>query len=392
MRILLLAYACEPDKGSEPGVGWMWCRLLARFGDVTVITRANNQDVIESASSIPEAPQLRFEYVDLPEWARRWKRGRRGSRLYYVLWQFAAMRRARSLISKSRIDLAWHVTLANAWLGSTLCFLPIPSVFGPISGGVPSCWRISLVGARGLFPELFRSMARTLARQINPLARLSWNRAELILTNNEDTLRWLPRRHHNKSEVFPNVILDIEMSARRPERGSTRRIMYAGYLLPWKGVSLALRALTFLEGWRFDIYGDGPDRARLENIAHALNVADRVRFVGWVPREKLFEAMMQEAEVLLFPSSHDEVGWVAAEALAHGLPVVCLDRGGPKSLGGIAVELGRFEETADALAQEVERASLPSPPNWGLSSRFESLRSLLEHRNLFPSGLQGSGN
>jgi glycosyltransferase involved in cell wall biosynthesis len=247
---------------------------------------------------------------------------------------------------------------------------------------VPSCWRISLVGARGLFSEVSRSMARTLARQFNPLARLSWNRAELILTNNEDTLRWLPRRHHSKSEVFPNVILDIEASPPQPERGSTRRIVFAGYLLPLKGLSLALRAMTYLEGWDLDIYGDGPDRARLENFARAWGVADRVRFLGWVPRAKLFEVMTQEAEVLLFPSLHDEVGWVVAEALAHGLPVVCLNRGGPKSLGGIAVELGGFEETAQSLAHEVGRATLPSSLRWDLTSRFESLRSLLEQRNL----------
>jgi glycosyltransferase involved in cell wall biosynthesis len=392
MRILVLAYACEPHKGSEPAVGWMWCRLLARFGEVTVITRANNQDAIESASSIPEVSQLHFEYVDLPDWARKWKRGPRGTRLYYVLWQFAAMRRARFLLSKTRFDLAWHVTLANAWFGSTLCFLPTPYVFGPVSGGVPSCWRISLVGARGLFSEVSRSLARTLARQINPLARFSWTRAELILTNNDDTLRWLPRRHHSKSEVFPNVILDVETSSRRPIPGSTRKVLYAGYLLPLKGLSLALRTMTYLEGWRLDIYGDGPDRARLETIARASGVADRVRFLGWVPRERLFEAMTQEADVLLFPSLHDEVGWVVAEALAHGLPVVCLDRGGPKSLGGIAVKLGRFEETAQSLAQEVKRASLVSSPNWGLSSRFESLRSLVERRNLAPSALWRAGD
>ena len=43
MRILVLAYACEPGTGSEPGTGWMWSRMLARFGDTTVVTRSNNR-------------------------------------------------------------------------------------------------------------------------------------------------------------------------------------------------------------------------------------------------------------------------------------------------------------------------------------------------------------
>ena len=43
-RILLSAYACEPGKGSEPEVGWMWATELAAAGhEVWVITRAANR-------------------------------------------------------------------------------------------------------------------------------------------------------------------------------------------------------------------------------------------------------------------------------------------------------------------------------------------------------------
>ena len=38
LRVLISAYACEPDKGSEPEVGWKWALHLARFHDVCVLT------------------------------------------------------------------------------------------------------------------------------------------------------------------------------------------------------------------------------------------------------------------------------------------------------------------------------------------------------------------
>ena len=86
MKILAFAYACEPQKGSEPGAGWGWARLLARLGDTWIITRANNKEAIEAElSSTPEAGSLHFVYVDLSERARSWKRGQRGIRLYYML-------------------------------------------------------------------------------------------------------------------------------------------------------------------------------------------------------------------------------------------------------------------------------------------------------------------
>jgi len=70
MRILAIAYACEPGKGSEPGVGWVWSRMLARLGETWVVTRANNRPAIEEAlSSLPPEERPRFVYVDLPAWA-----------------------------------------------------------------------------------------------------------------------------------------------------------------------------------------------------------------------------------------------------------------------------------------------------------------------------------
>lgn len=50
MKILLSAYACEPDKGSEPSVGWSWAIELSRLGhEVHVLTRANNKPSITAA-------------------------------------------------------------------------------------------------------------------------------------------------------------------------------------------------------------------------------------------------------------------------------------------------------------------------------------------------------
>ena len=49
MRILLSAYACEPNKGSEPEVGWKWAITLSKKGnEVYVITRKNNKNNIEN--------------------------------------------------------------------------------------------------------------------------------------------------------------------------------------------------------------------------------------------------------------------------------------------------------------------------------------------------------
>ena len=49
MKILISAYACEPDNGSEPAAGWNWvCELSKKGHQLYVITRENNKSSIKS--------------------------------------------------------------------------------------------------------------------------------------------------------------------------------------------------------------------------------------------------------------------------------------------------------------------------------------------------------
>jgi glycosyltransferase involved in cell wall biosynthesis len=388
MRVLVFAYACEPDKGSEPGAGWVWSRMLARMGEVWVITRESNREVIQAAlDGIPEKRDLHFEYVDLPARARFWKRGGRGARVYYLLWQVAALRRARRISRRISFDLIWHLTWANAWLGGLAPILPGSFVYGPVGGGVGMDWSfVTILGARGAVFELVRALSRAGARFLNPLARLPWRRARLILVQNPETRAWLPSRHREKTLVFPHIVLDERAASwmrPRPET-PTRNALFVGRLLPWKGVALALRVLPLLPDWTLTVCGEGYDEERLRRLALRQNVDDRVDFLGWSTPDRVRQLMREESDVLLFPSLHDEGGWVIAEALATGLPVVCLDRGGPPVIGGSGVPCTSVSETTAALARAVVSAAGEGPRGFpSIDFSTVRLRSILRSR--FPA-------
>lgn len=78
IRVLILAYACEPHKGSEPGIGWSWVMELAKRPEIEVfvLTRANNRSVIDNEllemSSMQ--PNIQFFYYDLPFWVLKIKK------------------------------------------------------------------------------------------------------------------------------------------------------------------------------------------------------------------------------------------------------------------------------------------------------------------------------
>jgi glycosyltransferase involved in cell wall biosynthesis len=331
-RILALAYSCEPGKGSEPEAGWVWARLLAQVGTVTVITRANNRYTIEPGLlGVPERDRLDFEYVDLPAWARRWKRGTRGMRLYYVLWQLAALRRARALQRARPFDLVWHLTLANAWIGSVGPLVGPPFAYGPVGGGIAFAWRlVRVVGARGAASEAARGAARLAGRYLNPFARLAWSRAEFVIAQNAETREWLPRRVRSRVVVFPNALVEPRPRLHAP--GRTRVACFSGRLLAWKGGALALRALALAPGWRLVVFGSGPDEQRLRRLAEQLGVLERVDFRGFVDRGQVLRFLAEEADVFLLPSLHDDASFSVAEAVAAAVPVVCLAVGGPHVL------------------------------------------------------------
>ena len=64
MNILLSAYACEPNKGSEPAAGWKWAYELSKRGhNVFVITRSNNKQIIDKyLQGLDKKPSIKFIY------------------------------------------------------------------------------------------------------------------------------------------------------------------------------------------------------------------------------------------------------------------------------------------------------------------------------------------
>ena len=388
MRIVVFAYACEPGEGSEPGAGWALARMLARLGETWVITRANNREAIERAlPDTPERDRLRFTFVDLPEHLRRWKRGQRGIHLYYLLWQFSALRRARDLHRELGFDLAWHATFANAWLGSTAALLPVPFAYGPVGGGVRvPAPLVPALGLRGILFEATRSLVRGGSRYLNPLARLAWRRADLILVQNPETRTWLPRRHRSKAHVFPNVVIEQAREGGSRTPTSPRIALFAGRLIAWKGAALAIRSLRDLPGWMLVVAGDGRDEVRVRRLAVRLGVQERVRFVGRLSRDRLLDLMRDEAEVFLYPSMREEAGWVVGEAIANGLPVVCLDRGGPPVVGGSPVRPGSVRTVSRRLAERVLELSRVVPrldrDRFTFEVRSQALERLLNRSDL----------
>jgi len=98
-------------------------------------------------------------------------------------------------------------------------------------------------------------------------------------------------------------------------------LVTVGALIPRKGQSFAIAALTAIPAATLVLAGSGPDEASLRQLAASLGVAERVRFLGSVPHADL-PALLSAADVLVLPSASEGLANAWVEALACGTPVV----------------------------------------------------------------------
>ena len=140
--------------------------------------------------------------------------------------------------------------------------------------------------------------------------------------------------------------------------------VYAGRLIPAKGVDLLIEALSIYRQefgpcmlW---ILGDGPEEDSLRELAHQLQVDDVVAFLGPVDHQE-FKGALEACNVLVFPTLRDFIGRVTVEALTVGVPVVLTPMTGAAGtivqdgVNGVVVD----PRNRHALAEALRRAADP---------------------------------
>jgi phosphatidyl-myo-inositol dimannoside synthase len=202
----------------------------------------------------------------------------------------------------------------------------------------------------------------------NPLSRRLLHRCRAIVSVSAFTRDKLQEWSHHRVPTFvlPNAV-HLEDYGIRPKRRDLveryrlegkRVLLTVGRLVPrerYKGFEEVLEVLPSLpDDVVYLIAGGGSDGARLQKMAAALGVGDRVRFTGLFPEEEKAD-LYNLADVYVMPSRGEGFGFVFLEAMACGLPVIGskLDGGGEALLDG---ELGTLVDPTNS--EEVRKAIL----------------------------------
>jgi glycosyltransferase involved in cell wall biosynthesis len=359
MRLLLSAYACRPNAGSEPGVGWNWATHLASRGiDVHVLVAKRNQEAVEAGLRTKSVPNLHFVYVSVPrEWAKK------NEVAHYVWWQFAALKAARELSTRHQFDLAHHVTYASVHVPSQLWRLGIPLIFGPVGGGQTAPASMLPYFDSHKIKERWRS-AVTRSLTVSPVHRQWLNRMDHILAANSDTLNLVRELGCKRATLMCDTAVPADYFSEGPrewtERSGSLRLLWVGRMLSRKALPLALDALKGLhQAVTLTIAGDGLDA---ETVHHMVGERDLRHRVFWKGSRLTFQELRTayaEHDAMLFTSLRDSFGSQILEAMAMGLPIITLDLHGAHDFvpasASFKVSVGSPAETVRNLADAIKK-------------------------------------
>ncbi|MGP0583935.1 glycosyltransferase family 4 protein [Paenibacillus timonensis] len=190
----------------------------------------------------------------------------------------------------------------------------------------------------------------------------SLGKADLIIVNSDSLKASLAARFPRHAGKLRKVHLGVDTGRFRPAEGRANRsggrfrVLFAGRVIPRKGVPVLIRAVGLArqeyEAIDLTVIGGGrPGYIKeLKRLARARGVP--VKFTGKVPHRAIHRKF-READLFACPSQeHEAFGLVNVEAMASGLPVVASNIGG---IGEI-IKHGANGYLVDAYAKPADHA------------------------------------
>jgi len=246
--------------------------------------------------------------------------------------------------------------------------LSVPFLYGPVSGGenTPSIIGYPMSHKQRIV-ELVRSASQLFFKSTPNFAK-TMKRARLILATTDETKALIPEKYHNKVQVFQSIGLNDDIFYPEPKKKDNKVIQFlvAGRMLYWKGFELAIKA--FIEAVNngalaeLTILGDTENNPSYEQHREYLkdlcgNHLERdIHFVATVPHSEMKD-FYDRFDCLINCSLRDSGCFIVMEAMSRGLPLICVNTGGPKikttNECAIKIEPAQMKEMISSISDSI---------------------------------------
>ncbi|MCC6256614.1 MAG: glycosyltransferase family 4 protein [Ignavibacteriaceae bacterium] len=326
ISVLINAYACAPNMGSEPGMAWNWVVNLSKYCKVFVITEGEWQKEIGIAiKELPQIENISFYYIPVSEKIRKmcWNQGDWRFYFYYHKWQKKALAKAKEICESQNIHILHQLNMIGYREPGLLWKIKnIPLVWGPVGGfgGIPLSYTFEF-GLKGAIKQILKNLINRI-QVYQPNIYMSVKKAHLILAANTESKLALQR--FRSDEVF----LINETGANQIKKESKNfntdplKLIWIGKNDNRKAFPLALSVMKNLIKYPIELHVIGIEKS---NVDKSLLVdLKKVYFYARMTHKEVQEHL-SKCHVLFFTSLNEGTPHAVIEALSNGLPVICHD-------------------------------------------------------------------
>lgn len=328
MKVLIQAYACSPDWGSEPGVGWNYALELAKNCQVHVIAEKRYEESINSYLEKESNDNLFFHFLAHSFLELKLLKSELTYYVGYRLWQRRAFLLGKELHSFHNFDLTHVLTYIGFRTPGYFWKLPVPCVWGPVGGAQNYPWNcLGGLTVSGVIRESCRNIINLVQSRMSIHYRNALKRSSIFVAT-EQTGAFL--KLYGK-KVVPVTGCRAEEIAAKPKsfnKGEPLKMLWSGLHLERKRLDLLLTALKDASfDFKLTVLGEGQLTSKWKKMALDYGLAGKTVFKGKVDHDEAMK-MLHHADVFVFTSLRETSATVILESLCRGLPVVALAMNG----------------------------------------------------------------
>ncbi len=346
MNILINAYACAPNWGSEQGMAWHWITELAKMHNLYVITEGEWKKEIEEAVALLDVKDnIHFYYNPVTDKIRSmcWNQGDWRFYWYYRKWQKKTLTIARQICSEHRIDIIHQLNMIGfREPGYLWDIYDTHYIWGPVGGMeiVPLSY-LSGMPLSKKTKYIVKNMLNHLQIRYSTRVCKAIHRADIVIAATQGTYNSFVKLHHIKPVYMNEAGCTIsEQHTAHNFNKDQLDILWVGRFLDTKKLDIAIRTIAKVKDLPvfLHIVGNGSDteNAMYQQMADKMGISNNIKWYGKLANKKVQE-MMNQMDLFLFTSVLEGTPHVVLEAITNCLPILCIDTCGQGQLVNEAI-------------------------------------------------------
>lgn len=365
LSILINAYACSPNMGSEPGMAWNWCIHLAKHCELYIITEGEFRNKIEAVLlTLPQSKNMHFYYNPVSDKIRRmcWNQGDWRFYYYYRQWQKKTLEIARNIIKEHPIDIIHQLNMIGFREPGYLWRLDKPFVWGPINA--KERFPIDYLQGTSWKNVFFIFMKNILNRmQLKYAYRVKQavNKAGIVIAASSDSIHTL-KKYFNCNAVLVNEsgcdVLDTNFILKKINT-KYFDLLWVGRFIFTKQLKLALEAIARTQNSSIRLHVVGgclEDEISYKLLADKLGIGQQCIWYQKIAHKEVQE-LMQKCDLFFFTSIAEGTPHVVLEAIGNNLPVLCFNTCGQGDCVtdkvGMKIELSNPEQSVQEFTEKI---------------------------------------